>query len=188
MVQPSQRKTALTALPVVQSETELRLMIDHPTAYPAIDLTRDAIVAKDTLLDSAKILSYDLPADSRHKRAAASSSEEQTLNDDPEDIFKAQGMPNVEVDGASPHAVDPLLRKLKIDFWTTVAVTDGVAANAIALYLENDHPVLGLFDAELFLGDLTELRQDFCSSFLVTALLAFACVRNLSCENHEMMH
>lgn len=188
LVQHSQREPALAVLPAVQSEPELRLMMDHPTAYPVVNLSRDAIVAKNTLLDSAKALAYDLPTDSRHRRPAAFSSEEQTLNDDPEDIFEAQDLPNVEVDGASPHAVDPLLRKLKIDFWTTVAVMDDVAASAIALYLENDHPVLGLFDAELFLRDLTELRQGFCSSFLVTALLAFACVRTIGCKNVKTMH
>lgn len=180
--QPSQNKTVLAALPQVRTETELTLMRDHPNAYPALDLSRDAIMAKDTLLDSAKILAYYLPTESTSERMAASPAGEPSMNEDPEELFRLQEEPNMEVDGESPTAVDPLLETLKIKFWTTVTVTDTFAATAIALYLENDHPVLNLFDAELFLKDLTGLRQEFCSSFLVAALLAFACVRSLHFE------
>ncbi|KAF2180813.1 hypothetical protein K469DRAFT_793960 [Zopfia rhizophila CBS 207.26] len=38
---------------------------------------------------------------------------------------------------------------LQIVFWTTVQVTDEHAGNAISLYLERDHPILGLLDADL---------------------------------------
>ncbi|KAJ6440206.1 beta-calactosidase [Purpureocillium lavendulum] len=57
-------------------------------------------------------------------------------------------------------------------FWTTVAVSDEFAASVLSTYFELNHPVLGLFDADLFLDDFINLRQDFCSAFLVNALLA----------------
>jgi hypothetical protein len=66
---------------------------------------------------------------------------------------------------------------LRIRYWTTVDVTDDFAASAISLYLENDHPTLGLFDAQLFVGDLIKRKHQYCSPFLVTCLLAFASVR-----------
>jgi len=44
------------------------------------------------------------------------------------------------------------------------------------MYLEIDHPTIGTFDADLFIADLLGFRLDFCSPFLVSALLAFASV------------
>ena len=186
--QPSQTRAMLAALPQVRSEADLVLMRNHPNAYPAVDLSRDAILAKDTLLDSAKILAYYLPMDSTSETLPASPSGESRLNEDPEEILRLQEAPNMEVDGESPTTIDPLLERLRIKFWTTVSVSDDFAARAISQYMENDHPVLNLFDAELFLKDLAELRQEFCSSFLVAALLAFACVRNLNSVTCNMAY
>lgn len=46
----------------------------------------------------------------------------------------------------------------------------------ISLYLETDHPILGWFDAELFITALCSGFSNFCSPFLVSALLYWACV------------
>jgi hypothetical protein len=156
LVQPSQRETALAALPLVHSETEFKLMVDHSTAYPALDLTRSAILAKTTLLDSTRVFADELPPES-------AASVPRALGDNPQDILEAQA--------------DPFLYDLRIRYWTTVDVTDDFAASAISLYLENDHPTLGLFDAQLFAGDLIKREHQYCSPFLVNCLLAFASVR-----------
>lgn len=55
-------------------------------------------------------------------------------------------------------------------------VSDQYAVGAISLYLETDHPVLGLFDTQLFVDSLLQCKLDHCSRFLVNALLAFASV------------
>ncbi|KAJ4287206.1 hypothetical protein N0V90_012604 [Kalmusia sp. IMI 367209] len=131
VVQPSQRETALASLPTVHSETEFRLMVDHSVAYPALDLSRDAIMAKNTLLDSAKVLARDLPsASTRHKPAVSTSKAAiayspgtHALDDNPDEILKAQAKPNVETDGDAQHHIDPALNELKIAFWTTQAYT-----------------------------------------------------------------
>ncbi|KAK1579480.1 uncharacterized protein LY79DRAFT_522642 [Colletotrichum navitas] len=70
---------------------------------------------------------------------------------------------------------DPRLKNLNIGFWTVVPITDQDAADIISLYLETDHPLLGLFDADLFLDDLIGGQFRYCSALLVNALLAFAC-------------
>lgn len=70
----------------------------------------------------------------------------------------------------------PDLSDLQISNWTTVPVTNDFAAKALRLYLQTDHHVLGLFDAELFVHDLLDLRQEFCSTLLVNSLLFWACV------------
>jgi hypothetical protein len=46
----------------------------------------------------------------------------------------------------------------------------------MAHYLETDHPILGLFDADLFLDDLSTYSYIFCSEFLVNSLLFWSCV------------
>jgi hypothetical protein len=50
----------------------------------------------------------------------------------------------------------------------------------IALYLNNDYPVLPVFNADLFLRDLSQNRSYFCSRLLVSALLGWACVSQSS--------
>jgi len=78
---------------------------------------------------------------------------------------------------------DPRLALLKIKFWSTVPVSDEYAASVISFYLETDHAIYGLFDADLFVADLIGGQMRFCSAFLVNCLLAFTLVsRNSSRE------
>ncbi|WQF77081.1 Putative zn(2)Cys(6) fungal-type DNA-binding domain-containing protein [Colletotrichum destructivum] len=74
-----------------------------------------------------------------------------------------------------PVLCDERLRKLKIDFWTDVPVTDDFAARVISLYLTTDHPLLGIFDPHLFITDLVGQRQKYCSRLLVNALMYWGC-------------
>ncbi|PHH64865.1 hypothetical protein CDD82_1721 [Ophiocordyceps australis] len=67
------------------------------------------------------------------------------------------------------------LHGLCIRYWTGVAISDSLAASIISNYLQVMHPILGFFDADLFLQDLLSYRQSFCSPFLVEALLSLAC-------------
>lgn len=69
--------------------------------------------------------------------------------------------------------------------WTHVSIDNLEAANAISRYLEVDHPILGLFDADLFLQDLCNYESRFCSELLVNSLLSWACVRHSSPALHE---
>ncbi|KAG6028780.1 hypothetical protein E4U41_000583 [Claviceps citrina] len=78
----------------------------------------------------------------------------------------------------TPHSCqfcDARLHNLQIHFWTRVPIPNRLAASAISFYLETDHLTAGVFDADLFLTDLVEQRLQHCSSFLVSALLCFAC-------------
>ncbi|RFU80368.1 n-terminal fungal transcription regulatory domain-containing [Trichoderma arundinaceum] len=70
---------------------------------------------------------------------------------------------------------DSRLRQLDISHWTHVPISNEVAARAISLYLETDHPFLGYFDPGLFISDLTGPKSDYCSPILVNALLYWAC-------------
>jgi len=105
--------------------------------------------------------------------------------DPADDQILLEGLRKVSVDDGSLHVAapepaakycDPRLARLKITFWSAVPVTDEYAAGAISFYLETDHATYGLFDADLFVGDLVSGQPRYCSAFLVNCLLAFASV------------
>jgi hypothetical protein len=75
-----------------------------------------------------------------------------------------------------PALCDPRLEHLRISYWTSVPIGNTLASQAISLYLETDHPLLGLFEPSLFISDLVDQQDNFCSPVLVNALLYWACV------------
>jgi hypothetical protein len=68
------------------------------------------------------------------------------------------------------------LCNVNIAFWTSIPVSDQFAAESISLFLATDYPFNGFFNSELFIKSLMQGTSDFCSPFLVSSLLAFACV------------
>jgi hypothetical protein len=70
------------------------------------------------------------------------------------------------------------LQGLNISRWTNVSIGNGFAARVIKLYLETDHPLLGIFDPYLFIDDLVDGGTNYCSSFLVNTLMFLGCVSN----------
>lgn len=72
--------------------------------------------------------------------------------------------------------IDDRLRAVNFRIWTKVPISNELAALMMSLYFEIDHPWCPLFDADLFLNDCVQETSHFCSSLLVNALLAWACV------------
>ncbi|KAL7944147.1 N-terminal fungal transcription regulatory domain-containing protein [Trichoderma barbatum] len=91
-------------------------------------------------------------------------------------------MQGVTTDGAGQEQslCDSRLTQLNISDWTNVSISKEYAARAISLYLETDHPLLGFFEPNLFVSNLTTGKTDYCSSLLVNALLYWACQMNSS--------
>ncbi|KAM0713464.1 hypothetical protein Q7P37_010426 [Cladosporium fusiforme] len=81
-----------------------------------------------------------------------------------------------------PLASDHRFAQLRTDRWTEVQLPRGDAIRLIMYFLENDHPVLGFFDAELFVHDLVTGCREFCSSFLVNCVLYWSCI---SCSSTD---
>ncbi|KZL70449.1 C6 transcription factor, partial [Colletotrichum tofieldiae] len=79
-----------------------------------------------------------------------------------------------DADSLSP-LFDERLRLVDIAQWTPVPIPNELAISTISHYLENDYATIPLFNADLFVQDLVNLQQSFCSSFLVTAILCWAC-------------
>ncbi|KAF6838730.1 C6 transcription factor [Colletotrichum plurivorum] len=173
-------------LPQLHSNVEFELMRNHPTAYP---LVRKA--ARLRTPDSADFRPSKMARISELSDSASSSPEPGVI---PSKIFKTGGSAETSFGESTPFQSptaskfgvpigptlppvfpDPRLNSLDIGFWTAVPIPNDIAANVISLYLETDHAILGLFDADLFIHDLTHYEFRYCSPLLVSALLSFAC-------------
>ena len=92
-----------------------------------------------------------------------------------------------------PTYCDERLAILDMSMWTIIPIPNDLAAAAISLYLETDHPLLGFFDADVFLEDLLAGRSRYCSTLLVSSVLFWALVSGLlkliGCptNNHDSM-
>lgn len=75
-----------------------------------------------------------------------------------------------------PTYCDDRLVGITIKDWTQVPISNDLAARLISFFLETDHPILGLFDADLFLDDFVAGRTRFCSNLLVSSVLYYASV------------
>lgn len=69
------------------------------------------------------------------------------------------------------------LHQVKAKPWTVVTEDDDLVSHLISLYFSWEHPFCNYIDKELFLDDMKAERTTFCSSLLVNAICAHACVR-----------
>ncbi|KAL1866839.1 hypothetical protein Daus18300_006542 [Diaporthe australafricana] len=100
-------------------------------------------------------------------------------NDQQQQQQQQQQQPQSPNQSAGPDHPDVLcdkrLKHIRIRSWTQVPISNELAARLIDFYLTGDHPILGFFDANLFLGDLVAHKTEFCSPLLLSAVLCFAC-------------
>lgn len=82
---------------------------------------------------------------------------------------------NVEQD-RDDRGIDHQLRNVKIRYWTTVAISDGLAAELLSRFVEIEIPVYGFFEPESFVNDLVSQNTRFCSPLLVNVVLFWASV------------
>ncbi|KAG6004552.1 hypothetical protein E4U21_000936 [Claviceps maximensis] len=178
---PSDLETAKCLSPRTDSFLEFELAARHRFIYP--ETTPLEISQLVALLNSSGLKTTDkfskglsspqtsrplsvlqgrslVTSHSRPSSSTASTSVSDTADSDASDAYQL---------------CDPRLRNLKIKSWTDVAIPDKLAASAISLYLESEHPIIGAFDADLFVADLVEQRKEHCSHFLVSAVLFYAC-------------
>lgn len=97
--------------------------------------------------------------------------------DNDDDSKRKQATPDAGDPDVPGVLFDERLRLLDITQWTPIPIPNSLAIGAISHYLEIDYAIIPLFDAELFIQDLVSSQHFFCSPFLVTAVLCWACVR-----------
>lgn len=72
--------------------------------------------------------------------------------------------------------IEPILDRVYAREWTNIISDDGLFRRLIMIYLAHQHATFFWFHKDLFLEDLAARRTQFCSSLLVNAVLAAACV------------
>ncbi|KAF5024181.1 hypothetical protein F66182_3745 [Fusarium sp. NRRL 66182] len=175
--QPSSMQIAQAISPPTSSSLEFELTVRHPIAYPTLIPLDVPSLRLDPRLKPVQRSPQNLlvegssPSDSMSPSTPSSHATSNTQS------FERAG-PNQEQDTTGPHPgqfCDKRLHQLQIGYWTGVAIDNEVAASAISHYLQGNHPIFGFFDPDLFIDDLVHHRHQFCSAFLVNALLAHAC-------------
>lgn len=72
--------------------------------------------------------------------------------------------------------IDPQLSNVKISSWTTVCGDDVLMRELLGGFLRCEYHFTAIFQKDLFLEDMAEQREDFCSSLLVNIILGYSCV------------
>ncbi|KAB5585145.1 hypothetical protein GE09DRAFT_17115 [Coniochaeta sp. 2T2.1] len=163
--------------PPPQDSREFELMLRHSVAYPTLLPLDSGTVSVTAFFPSGA------PSDSDSGREpSVSSSPGPSTFESPQpsstpNLGQSSRSSVLDIDPA-PSAndyCDPRLQQLSIAFWTTAPISNALAASLISLYLKVDHPTLGLFDGNLFVGDLISNRVRYCSRLLVSSILVWAC-------------
>ncbi|KAG5933156.1 hypothetical protein E4U53_001076, partial [Claviceps sorghi] len=179
---PSDLATAKCLFPRTDSLLEFELAARHQFIYPKTTPVDPAQVV--AFLNSSALTVADefsrrqySPRTSSRTPSVVSGRPLDTSQSRPSSSTSSTSVPDTEtLEASEPYKLcDPRLANLEIKFWTSVAIPNSLAASAISLYLESDHQMLGVFDADLFLTDLVEQRLEHCSPFLVSAVLCYAC-------------
>lgn len=186
----SKHRLSRCYLPPTHSSLEFELMMRHPVAYPTLVPVEAAHVDLEKLLSIGRSNSspgpdgkLDLklcgPADVLN--LSLGQDEAESAIGDRLDLRSGASTTLTEPDSPVvgpapiPSYCDERLHRLEISNWTSITINNDFAARVISLYLETDHPILGLFDADLFLDNLISGKLHFCSPLLVSALLCWAC-------------
>ncbi|KAI1483801.1 hypothetical protein F4774DRAFT_366536 [Daldinia eschscholtzii] len=143
-----------------RSMLELELMANNSKAYHALRRISPAALAKSDLL-----------------RQIRPSMKDYHINSPPPTGTTLEGrhFPLLIKPGEEVSYCDERLRNLQVGFWTDIAVSNDFAARVIDIYITTDHPLLGLFSADLFITDLINCRDKFCSRFLFHSLMYLGC-------------
>ncbi|KAI1843691.1 hypothetical protein JX266_010137 [Neoarthrinium moseri] len=176
---PSDRDASLAMTMSAQSPLELELMVRNPNSYPTLRPISEAALEESNLLRPVNLARYD-----SHEQSSVSDflpdlgggSLTDTSGADADSAVKL--LRKSPMDGIPPQLTrycDGRLADLRIEYWTRVPIPNNFAASILSLYLETDHPLLGLFDPDKFIGDLVNRRERFCSSFLVASVLYWGC-------------
>ncbi|KAK8140363.1 hypothetical protein PG984_000429 [Apiospora sp. TS-2023a] len=165
-------------------ESELSSL--HPIAYPRLSPIDIRAICREsrsrfepqTGLMSAKGDMVSSDSTSRLSSLIASEAPNAAFAGSPYPVRGSTGSPSLSpaLDHVrNPSLCDSRLHQLRMDYWTRVPISDELAARVISSYLVRGHPMLGLFDAGLFVTDLVERRLRFCTPFLLSALMYYAC-------------
>ena len=176
---PSNLRAARSSSPPTSSALDFELTAGHPNIYrPLVPLDAE-ILGIDPLGSGTSSLwsdSREAGPSWSQRMHLLSKDQEMDSSTDGETPTSSKSLAS-EVFGPLPNFLyDQRLHQLDIGYWTTVDIRNEIAARIISHYFETDHPNFSFFDPNLLIGDLVNHRLQFCSAWLVNALLAYACV------------
>ncbi|KAI0455229.1 hypothetical protein F5B21DRAFT_514133 [Xylaria acuta] len=164
-----------------RSSLESELIAHNPTCFPNLSPIDPGILARSDLLRPK------LPASLALHSYVSGSLNPRTFHADtvnpsavPPGFFEPVEQP---VD-----YYDERLQYLQVDFWTHMRVSNNFAASVISLYMRTDHPLLGLFNTDLFINDLVSKRTNYCSRFLFNALMYLGCQMYSALDENAMQY
>ena len=185
-IRPSDLTTARAMLPATASSIEFELGMLHHLVFPVLaPLDLDSIDKRHSSQTNHQ------PSPSGPNAANEIKTIEPSLTIGPPSPI--QGIPSVRNSAISGplkdrRYCDPRLNQLKIDYWTKIPISDEFAASVLSYHFETYHAIFGCVDVDLFLSDLVNHKLDYCSPFLLSAIMSFACVcLHLSMLNNPYM-
>ncbi|KAK1962116.1 hypothetical protein LY78DRAFT_587311 [Colletotrichum sublineola] len=163
-------------LPPSQNSLSFELNLRYPIAYPALSPVSYKDLPHGELLKSIAapwLLGVQIVSPCQDPQPKQSY---MTPDREDEEAGTEAASPDPD-DGEDPPGTlfDERLRLLDIAKWTPVTIPNDLAINTISHYLENEYATIPLFSADLFIQDLINIQYSFCSPFLVTAILCWAC-------------
>lgn len=178
---PSAHDAARGILPPTDSRLEFELSVSHQSVYHALKPLDPASLAVFPFQNSRVRQSSNLAGLDQYSQTPAASQEYRHA------IF-AQSRPSSQTRGplAPSEYCDVRLRQVEVGYWTKIPISQELAACVLDSYFRGHHPVFGFFDADLFLDDFVARRLEFCSPFLVSALLCLSCVSVLRISLFQM--
>jgi hypothetical protein len=168
----SELETIRQTLPPTATRIEVELMMQHSAVYTILEPLEKGLIDFDKLVpDHAYRSSFEASAGSHNANPVL-----------PSRRSRQKWPPRIIGPNQSRAYCDSRLYELDIRYWTTIAISNDMAACVLSNYFEYYHPIFACFDADFFISDLISHKLDFCSPFLLNALMAWACVsiRSLS--------
>ncbi|KAF4463317.1 Conidial development fluffy [Fusarium albosuccineum] len=161
--------------PLACSTLEFDLNTRYPNAFPPIE----PIEVADVDLHLLSVDSFSSPRPRLRKKLKRSRSVYEDQDETP-GSSSSPTSPRLHTSLVTTTAepvkyADSRLNDLQVRSWTSVPASNDFAARALSFYLRNEHPVLAVFDAHLFIRDLIRGQGRFCSPLLVSSVLAWSC-------------
>ncbi|KAK7963000.1 uncharacterized protein PG986_003825 [Apiospora aurea] len=181
--QPQQQRPPRAFVPP-HSSLELELMTKNPITYAPLRHISKSELEESNLLRpiSAARARKRKPGDPPQWHGemmfvspGRSADAAQIDNDSAAASFRAQESTTNQSPRWNDGLCDARLKSLRVRCWTNVPIPDEAAARVISMYLETDHPLLGMFDPDHFISDLLDQKQQTCSALVVNALLYWGC-------------
>jgi hypothetical protein len=163
-------------VPLTEFETETELSVLHQFVYPILEPLDPSAIDIESLFHLPSESPVMLTVDTMKPTGSCSTSEIAISPPSPLRGARSRGMSPITGPAPDRQYCDSRLANLAIDYWTSVPISNEFAACVLSHYLETDHPIFACVDADLFLSGLVDRTLEHCSPFLVSALMAFACV------------